>query len=69
MGDCFVVVNKDGESWDGEKWVNSWTEALQFRGHLPGQGDAYERCEREALRAFTVSGRNSSVAYISRKSA
>jgi hypothetical protein len=60
QGDCFVVVNRRGECWDGEYWVASWTDGVQFRRPDP----AFELCEELAREAEELSGEAGVVCYI-----
>jgi hypothetical protein len=59
-GDCFVVVNSQGQCWDGAKWVALWCDAIQHRR----PEHAYELCEAEAKAAEMVAGVAASVCYI-----
>ena len=60
LGDCFVVINSQGQCWDGEEWIDSWCSAVQFRRPLP----AYELCSEIALEAERISGIIGMVCYI-----
>jgi hypothetical protein len=60
LGDCFVVVNRRGECWDGKRWVTLWCDAIQFRRPDP----AYELCEQAAREAERVSSITGAVCYI-----
>jgi hypothetical protein len=59
-GDCFVVINCRSECWDGERWVRSWTQAVQFRRPDP----AYELCEKAAREAEQLTAQTGVVCYI-----
>lgn len=59
-GDCFIVINRRGECWDGAVWVKSWCEAVQYRRPDP----AYEMCEEEAHDAEQRTGTAGMVCYI-----
>jgi hypothetical protein len=59
-GDCFVVVNRHGQCWDGAEWVDGWFGAIQFRRPAP----AYELCEEAAREAGRSTGIVGLVCYI-----
>lgn len=60
LGDCFVVINCQGECWDGRRWVKGWTNAVQFQRPDP----AYELCEQAARDAKRRTGVTGVVCYI-----
>jgi len=59
-GDCFIVISKRGKCWNGEKWLSSWCEGLQFRRPEP----AYELCAAAAREAEQITGEGGMVCYI-----
>lgn len=59
-GDCFIVINRRGQCWDGAAWVDSWCEAIQYRRPDP----AYEMCEEAAHDAEQRTGTAGMVCYI-----
>ena len=60
LGDCFVVVNRYGQCWDGARWIDGWGDAVQYRR----PDHAFEMCEVEAKAAEMVTGVAGSVCYI-----
>jgi hypothetical protein len=58
-GECFVVVNRHGQCWDGTRWVALWTNAIRYRR----PDHAYELCEQAAA-AEMVTGVAGVVCYI-----
>ncbi len=60
QGDCFIVVNHDGECWDGKSWVARWTDAIRFQRPDP----AYELCKEAVDDAERITGVAGEVCYI-----
>jgi hypothetical protein len=59
-GDCFIVINRRGQCWDGVSWTASWCDAVKFRRPDP----AFELCEEAAGEAEQTTGESGMVCYI-----
>lgn len=60
LADCFIVVNRRGQCWDGKRWVALWCDAVKYRR----PDHAYELCEQEAKNAEMLTGVPGMVCYI-----